>query len=247
MLDALRTNRQTRNRERAFLVEGVRNIDAALARGWTIRSALAAAGSRRSAWAEAVAAKVDDRIELPTDLFDALTDREERPELLLVADKRSLGLEDLMVDAAFVATVLDRPATPGNIGTIIRTSDALGGAAVVITGHGADPYDPRSVRASTGSFFAVSVAEVDGADALATWAAEHDVTLVATDEHGDASLDDLPSPPVAFMFGNETTGLSRALRKIASCTVAIPMTGSASSLNVAAAHAVVLFSSTRQL
>lgn len=244
VLHALRTNRQTRNRENAFVVEGVRNIDAALANGWSVRSVLSPAGARRSAWATSVIDRVGDHVEIVPVLFDELTDRDERPELVLVVDKRPRGLGELRVGNSFVATVLDRPASPGNVGTIMRTTDALGGAAVLVTGHGADPYDPRAVRASTGSFFTVPVVEVKSADALRTWAADHNVTLVATDERGDTSLDALPARPAAYLFGNETTGLSRALREAAACTVAIPMRGSASSLNVAAAHAIVLFSAT---
>jgi TrmH family RNA methyltransferase len=244
VLSALRINRQTRNRENAFVVEGVRNIDAALANGWTARSVLSCAAAKRSAWASGVIDRAADHVELPGDLFDELTDRDERPELLLVAEKRTTALADVAVHDGFVVTVLDRPANPGNIGTIIRSSDALGGAAVFVTGHGADPYDPRAVRASTGSFFAMPVVEVASAAALADWAATHGVTLVATDEHGDTSIDQLPSPPVAYLFGNETSGLSRSLRDVAKSTVAIPMAGSASSLNVAAAHAIVLFAAT---
>jgi TrmH family RNA methyltransferase len=102
------------------------------------------------------------------------------------------------------------------------------------------------VRASTGSFFAVPIVEVENGDVLRAWATARGVTLVATDEAGDASIDELPSPPVAYLFGNETAGLSRALRLSADLTVAIPMQGTASSLNIAAAHAIVLFTATRR-
>jgi TrmH family RNA methyltransferase len=234
VLAALLTNRQTRNRENAFVVQGVRNIDAALAHGWTVRSALMPLGAKPSPWATGVLDRVDERVELAPTLFDELAEREDRPELLLAVEKRKVTLDQLSIGPIFVATVLDRPSSPGNIGTIIRTTDALGGSAVIVTGHAADPYDPRCVRASTGSFFAVPIVEVD---TLAGW----DVPLVATDERGDTSLDELPAAPVAYLFGNETTGLSRALRDVATCTVAIPMQGTASSLNIAAAHAIVLF------
>jgi TrmH family RNA methyltransferase len=244
VLAALRDNRQKRNRENAFLVEGVRNIDAAFAHGWTVRSALACAGAERSSWADAVLGRVDDAVDLAPPLFDALTEREDRPELLLVVEKRAASLDALAVDSSFVATVLDRPSSPGNIGTIIRTSDALGASAVLITGHGADPYEPRAIRASTGSFFAQPVVEVANADELAGWANAHGVTLVATDEDGDTPLERMPSGPLAMLLGNETSGLSRGLRDVAACTIAIPMRGSASSLNVAAAHAIVLFAAT---
>ena len=244
VLEALRSNRQKRNRENAFIAEGVRNIDAALAHGWTVREALVAAGAKRSPWAQSVLDRIDGTVELTPELFGALTDRVDPPEVLLVVEKRHTAVADLRVSDSFVATVLDRPASPGNIGTIVRSSDALGGAAVIVLGHAADPYDPRAVRASTGSFFAVPVLEVSSTDDLVAWAAAASVALVATDENAAAALSDIPRPPVALLFGNEKSGLSRSLRDAADVAVAIPMTGSASSLNVAAAHAVVLFSAT---
>ncbi|MBA2607605.1 MAG: RNA methyltransferase, partial [Actinobacteria bacterium] len=237
VLEALRTNRQKRNRENAFIVEGVRNIDAALAHGWTVRIALIPPAARRSTWAQSVLDRVGNTVEVAADLFNALSDREDPPELLLVVEKRPRLLADLDVGGPFVATVLDRPSGPGNIGTILRSSDALGGAAVIVLGHAADPYDPRAVRASTGSFFAVPIVEVAATAELTSWANSAEVRLVATDESGDAALDDIPPPPLALLFGNEKAGLSRSLRDAADLTVAIPMTGSASSLNVAAAHA----------
>lgn len=245
VLEALRTNRQKRNREKAFLVEGVRNIDAAFTHGWTVRTGLARLGAKRSTWATGVLARCPDVIELAPELFDALTDRDDPPETLLVVEKRVVPLTELVVGDGFIATVLDRPSNPGNIGTIMRTCDALGSQAILVLGHAADPFDPRSIRASTGSFFAVPVVEVDNADALRTWADHAGVQLVATDEDGAARVDAVPAPPVAYLFGNENAGLSQALRAAADMTVAIPMRGTASSLNIAAAHAIVLFNATR--
>lgn len=245
VLEALRTNRQKRNREKAFLVEGVRNIDATFTHGWTVRTGLARLGAKRSAWADSVLARCADVLELTPALFDRLSDRDDPPEVVLVVEKRSVALTDVETGHDFVATVLDRPSNPGNIGTIMRTCDALGSQAVFVLGHAADPFDPRSVRASTGSFFAVPVVEVENAEALRAWADRVGVQLIATDEDGSARVDAVPAPPVAYLFGNENAGLSQALLTAADMTVAIPMRGTASSLNIAAAHAIVLFNATR--
>lgn len=244
VLAALRTNRQKRNRENAFVVEGVRNVDAALAHGWTVRSVLVNTAAKRSAWASSVCARVDDVVEVGAELFVSLTDRDEAPELLLVVEKRRIEVDAIGADASTVITVLDRPTYPGNIGTVLRSCDALGSKALFTLGHGADPYDPQSVRASTGSFFAVPVVELDSAEQLQQWAASRSVTLVATDESSDTPLDQIPSGALALLLGNETVGLSRSLRDVADLTVAIEMRGTASSLNVAAAHAIVLHAAT---
>jgi TrmH family RNA methyltransferase len=237
VLQALRVNRQTRNRENAFIVAGVRNINAAIEHGWIVRSALVPAASNRSKWAASVCERVDDVAEMASDLFEALTDRDEAGELLVVCEKRAVAVADIALTDDFVAVVLDRPSNPGNVGTIIRSTDALGGRAVVLIGHGVDPYEPRVVRASTGSFFALPVVEAGRIDELLSWGAR----LVATDEVGDDISGADLTPPLALLFGNETRGLARALRAAADVTVAIPMRGTASSLNVAAAHAIVMY------
>ena len=250
LLEALRTNRQKRERQRRFVVEGVRNIDAALDAGWHVPAVLSPLGGRRSRWAEETVARAPDaeRIELAPELFDALTDRDERPELLLVAEIPQRRLEDVPSDDDLLVVVLDRITSPGNLGTIIRTADALGARAVITLGHSAHPYDPQTVRASTGSLFAVPVVAVDTPAELEAFCRQRGLTLIATDEHGDVDVADAELPrPCALLLGNETAGLSRALRDLADVTVRIPIVGSATSLNVAVAAGIVLHELARRV
>ena len=87
--------------------------------------------------------------------------------------------------------LFDRPASPGNLGTLIRSADAFGAEGLIVSGHAADPYDPRAVRASTGSIFALPVVRASATDEVLAWAAS--LRLVGTDERatvdvGDADL-----------------------------------------------------------
>jgi len=237
LLEATRTNRQKRTAQGRFVVEGVRNIDAALAHDWPVHAVLSPIGARLSAWAQAVVERSGaEHVGLAPELFDRLTDRDDRPELLLVAgipERRIPERDDL------VLVVLDRIQSPGNLGTIIRTSDALGAHAVATVGHAAHAYDPQCVRASTGSLFVLPVVAVDAPAELEPVLAR--TTVVATDEDGEVDLREADlRAPCTVLLGNESAGLSRTLRERADVTVRIPMRGSASSLNVAAAHAIVL-------
>jgi TrmH family RNA methyltransferase len=95
--------------------------------------------------------------------------------------------------------------------------------------------------------FALPAVEADGAEAVASWLGrwrqQASVTAVATDEHGDADLaTGSVRPPALLLLGTERTGLSRGLRDLADVTLRIPMSGTASSLNVAVAHGIVLHS-----
>ena len=242
LLEATRTNRQKRAAQGRFVVEGVRNIDAALANGWPVLAVLSPLGARLSSWATTTVERAGvEHVGLAPELFERLTDRDERPELLLVAAIPDKGSRERSIPDRddLVLVVLDRIQSPGNLGTIIRTSDALGVHAVATVGHAASAYDPQCVRASTGSLFAVPVVAVDSFAELEPVLAR--TTVVATDESGDADIADTDlRPPCTIVLGNETTGLSRALRERADVTVRIAMHGSASSLNVAAAHAIVV-------
>jgi TrmH family RNA methyltransferase len=151
-----------------------------------------------------------------------------------------------------LVVVFDRPSSPGNVGTLIRSADAFGATAVVITGHAADPWDPQSVRASTGSIFALPVLRAEShrevLDRVAALRSGGLPVLVAgTDEHGVADLaeQDLTGPYV-LVIGNETHGLSAGWRDACDVMLRIPITGAASSLNAAAAATVVLYEARRQ-
>jgi len=249
LLEALRHNRRKREQRGELLVEGVRAIDRCLSAGWPVRAVLSPIDAVPSAWARSVFDRLPaaERVELTPPLFARLADREEPPELLLVARIPVPDLSLMPRSADGVVVLIDRPSSPGNLGTIIRTADALGAAGVLTTGHGVHLYDPRTIRASVGSLFALPVVPVPSHEALVEWLdgwrdTAPDLRVYATDETGDVVLDGSArlTRPALLLLGTERTGLSRALRDLADATVAVPMTGSASSLNVAVTHGIVL-------
>lgn len=149
----------------------------------------------------------------------------------------------------FLGVLFDRPTSPGNIGSVIRSADAFGAQGVIVSGHAADVYDPKAVRASTGSLFAVPAVRVPSPGEVMGWvrAAGQPIVLVGTDEKGECDVFDFDfTQPVLLLIGNETSGLSSAWRELCDHTVSIPMTGSASSLNAANAATAVLYEVSRQ-
>jgi TrmH family RNA methyltransferase len=135
---------------------------------------------------------------------------------------------------------------PGNAGTLIRIADAMGAGAVIFGGHSVDPYNGKCLRASAGSVFAIPVIVAPDAGAAVSALQTHGLRVLATTLDGESSLDDVDlAGPTAWLFGSESHGLSPELAQQADSRVAIPMSGGAQSLNVAAAAAICLYQSAR--
>jgi len=254
---ALLGNRRKRRQARAFVVQGVRPITLAIEHGWGFRALIYDADRRLSRWASSVlespAAAAAERVAMAGELIRELGEKDEdAPELIAVVAMPEDDLGRIGVEAGFLGVAFDRPASPGNIGTVIRSADAFGAAGLIVTGHGADPYDPRAVRASTGSLLALPVVRADGPAEVMTWVDGHRragraVTVLGTDERGavDAAACDLTGPTLV-VIGNETSGLSEAWRDACDVIARIPISGSASSLNAASAATVLLYEAARQ-
>jgi tRNA G18 (ribose-2'-O)-methylase SpoU len=251
---SLLTNRTKRHRAGEFLVHGVRPITQAVSQGWTISALLHDGRPNPSAWAKDMLASVPAaRFTVAPELMAELGEKSAgAPELLAVAKMRADDFGRFQVSRSLLVTVLDRPASPGNIGTLTRSADAFGGSGVVVTGHAADPYDPRCIRASTGSFFSVPVLRTESHRDVLAWLAERRsggllTTVLGTDEGGTADIRavDLRGPTV-IVIGNETAGLAAAWREECDVVARIPMAGTASSLNAATAGSIVLYEAMRQ-
>jgi 23S rRNA (uridine2479-2'-O)-methyltransferase len=248
--EALLSNRNKRQRLGEFLVHGVRPINEAITHGWQVR-ALLHAGTATSRWArELIASGVSGEVvQLAPDLLRELGEKDEdTPELIAVVAIPADDLDRITVPASGVIVVLDRPNSPGNIGSLLRSADALGVAGVIITGHAADVYDPKTVRASRGSLFAVPAIRVDSPSDAVDWLRRHqEMALVGTSEDADHTLWEHDfRGPTALIVGNETTGMSAFWADACHSVVRIPMTGSASSFNATVAGSITLYEITRQ-
>src|SRR2546430_1475011 len=136
----------------------------------------------------------------------------------------------------------DRCKRPRNIGTLVRSADAFGASGVIVTGHAADVYDPKAVRASTGSLFSVPVVRVPSHRPVVEWVEATRtggvaVRLVGTDENGERDIAQFDfTQPTLVLVGNETTRLSAAWRDACYHDVRIPMFRTGSSLDAASAE-----------
>lgn len=251
---SLLTNRNKRSRAREFLVQGVRPISIAVEQGWPIHTLLYDSKRSLSRWAEELLrTSRTEKIAMASDMLAELGEKnEDAPEIIAVMEIPADDLDRIKVGDDFLGVLFDRPTSPGNIGSIIRSADAFGADGLIVTGHAADVYDTKSVRASTGSLFALPAVRVPSHREVAEWldtkkAQGHPIVIVGTDEDGEADIFDFDlTQPTLLLIGNETAGLSTAWRDLCDHVVSIPMTGSASSLNAANAATAVLYEASRQ-
>jgi tRNA G18 (ribose-2'-O)-methylase SpoU len=250
---ALLDNRVKRQRLASFLVQGVIPITSAIDHGWEIRTLLHA-GAATSAWArDLLTGSVPaERIELAPALLAELGQRDDGPpELVAVVavPPDDLGRLGPSPTARGPVVVSDRPANPGNLGSLLRSADALGASGVIVVGHATDLYDPRTVRAGRGSLFARPAVRVASPADVLAWLAHLDPPpqlVGATEDGAEVLWDHDFTGPTAIVVGNEATGLSRAWLDACHHTVRIPMVGSATSLNAAASASVLLYEVFRQ-
>jgi 23S rRNA (uridine2479-2'-O)-methyltransferase len=161
-------------------------------------------------------------------------------------------LKRIPVGEKLLVVVFDRPSSPGNLGTIIRTCDALGVHGLIMTGHAVDLYDPETISATTGSLFSLPIVRLSSQKELMPWVEEvrakfPNAEIIGTDEKGSQTIyeHDFKKPTI-LLAGNEKLGLSAGYKEVADEMVKIPMQGSASSLNVAVATSIIIAEINRQ-
>ena len=225
----------------AFLAEGPQAVREALGAG-VVRELYVTAAARVAHPEFVAAAPV--AIDVADDVLEAMG--ETRSPQGLVAVCGLLALRDALPDLSRGAVLLDRIGDPGNAGSIIRTADAAGYGAVVMTAGCVDPHNGKVVRASAGSVFHLPIA-VDAEPAAVTRAAREAGLVVAGTTTAPEAIDlaefaaSLDGRGVAWWLGSEAHGLDPAILEMCDARVRIPIRGGAESLNVAAAAAVCMY------
>ena len=253
--ETLRRNREKRTHQHLYFLEGVHPVEQAIAAGEHFVSIAYASDKRLSGWAQDMLRRANSQElnPMPAALMAELSDRDDPCELICLMRQRADGAERIRAAVERAATPLlvicDRPASPGNLGTVVRSADAFGASGVLLTGHSADFYDPQCIRASSGTLFHVPFLALGSTEDAAAFLRGLPLRLqiVGTSAHGTMSLHEADfSVPTALIVGNETFGMSRAWKEASDLLLRIPIYGAASSLNVGSAASICLYEIARQ-
>lgn len=248
------TSRKGRREAGRFLVEGAAAVREALARGDVVVEVFATAQAIERHGDLVERSTADPRAvtvsEISPRAAGELSETVHPQGLIAVCRTIDVALGDTFARGPRLVAGLVEPGDPGNAGTILRTADAAGADAVVLTGNGVDVYNGKTVRASAGSLFHLDVVTTAGADALIDAARGGGLRVLATSGAGAVDLDAVVDDgslarPTLWLFGNEAHGLPEGVLAAADLTVRVPIHGRAESLNLSAAAAVCLYASAR--
>ena len=237
---------RTRQREKAFFVEGVLITLKAFDTQASIETivfsdVLLTAEGGRMALAQQ-RARGTPCIAVSERLFRNLSQRNNPDGLGAICQTTWQDLDSLAVKPSDVFVAVEAVSDPGNLGTILRTMDSAQSAGLILVGQSTNPFHPRTVRASRGTIFTVPLCHSPDVETLFNWANAHHVNTIATSAKATGSFWDATyRVPVLCIFGNENRGLDAGTMKTADQLVTIPMGGTASSLNVAVAVSLLLY------
>ncbi|MGB3500567.1 MAG: RNA methyltransferase [Mesorhizobium sp.] len=235
-----------RDQQNAFMAEGLKLVIDALDLGWTINALIYSKAAKGNPAVEKAAVRTVASgglvLEASEKVLSAITRRDNPQMVIGVFEQRWGRLKDVRPANDDVWVAMDRVRDPGNLGTVIRTADAVGAKGIILVGDTTDPFTVETVRATMGSIFAVPVVKASEADFLA-WRAGFKGLVIGTHLKGavDYRTVDYAGKPVLMLMGNEQQGLPDTLAAVCDRLVLIPQVGRADSLNLAVATGVMLF------
>jgi RNA methyltransferase, TrmH family len=241
LVRALAGRAKERREAGAFLAEGVRLVEEALAAGWPFRFAFYSdelSERGRELLAELEAHKIEAE-QVESRLLQSLSETETSPGLLAVLNDFEVPLPNSL-DFVLIA---DSIRDPGNLGTLLRSAAAAGVQLVLFPPETVDAFAPKVVRAGMGAHFRLPIRTMSW-DEIREQSSGLQIYLA--DMHGAACWDADLKPALALIIGGEAEGATESARKLATRLISIPMLGKTESLNAAVAGSVLMFEVIRQ-
>ena len=223
-----------------FLVEGIHHVGEVSDAGWEIESIIYAPDLLTSAFANDLISRLEDKSQPVSDtVMESLADKENPQGILALVRQRNALISDLHSPQCSIALVA--PQDPGNLGTILRTMDAVGVEALFLLDGGVELYHPTVIRSSMGTLFWKTVVQTSF-DEFLSWARRSGNQLIGSSARASVDYKMLvPQIPWVLILGNEQKGLSPDQLLGCDLTISLPMHGRVSSLNLAVAAGILLY------
>lgn len=233
-----------------FLVEGLQLVGFGVAAGWELHHLLIKGDYQAGNRSESVLADAMNTAnavhELAPEVMGKLSQKDNPPSIMGVFKQRLQALKKTILQPTAVWLLLEEPRDPGNVGTCLRSADALGAAGVIILTPATDLWAPETIRATMGSIFHLPLVRTSLADILA-WLPTQNATVAGLHLQGTAPIQQAASlpRPLILAMGTEQSGLSPDLTAACTHLLTIGMRGKAESLNLAQATTLALWEALR--
>ncbi|MDX1614067.1 MAG: RNA methyltransferase [Candidatus Promineifilaceae bacterium] len=241
----MQRHRRYRDGRGAFFIEGVRNFVQVVDRDVDIvvivysEKLLTAAVARKLVRQRRRAGVTTLRIS--PEQFRAISQTRRASGISAVVRQRWRRLDDVVPDAGLCWIILSQVRWPGNLGTLIRTSEAVGGAGFILLDNSVDAYAPGAVRASMGAHFSQTFVRTDQ-QALRNWVEDNGLYVIGASPDGARKFHEISYPcPSLILLGEERHGLTAPQRSLCQDLVRIPMVGNFDSLNLGVAGSLLLY------
>jgi len=238
--------RKARQETALFLVEGIHHVGEAVEAGWEIEILLYSPDLLTSDFARQLVDEQSRRgvrvAALTSELFAAISEKDNPQGILAVVRKRQLTLEHITPENFHFGAAVVSPQDPGNVGTILRTLDAAGADGLFLLDGGVELYHPSVVRASMGTLFWKPVIQASFDD-FVQWARKNGYRLVGSSAHATTDYCNMrpATVPTILVLGSEQKGLTPEQETACDLVVSLPMRGRVSSLNLAVAAGILLY------
>jgi len=244
------SDRRQRDRQERLAIEGYRAVSRALDNRFVLEELFFCPelylGTNEPDLVARVGAAGARLTQVSRPVFEKIAYRDRPEGLLAVAPQFRRPLQDQLPDGKSFFVVAESIEKPGNLGTMLRSCDAAGVDALILSDPRTDIFNPNVVRASIGTLFTVPVWQADTPTCI-QWCRDHGVHVLAATPHTDLLHTDVDmTGPIAVVMGTEQVGLTDAWMDAADLQVKIPMYGQVDSLNVAAATTILLYEVVRQ-
>src|SRR5947207_10768633 len=242
----LQKSRHRRDSIHRIWIEGIRQFAQAFDAGWDFETVIHSRILLKSGLAQMLvrrlAARGVERASITPEEFRSISITERASGIGAIVKQRWTPLGQIDAGQGLCRLVIESIRSPGNLGSILRTAEAVGAAGAIFLGDRADPFDPAVVRASMGGLFPLQLVRTTH-EHLKRWARSHGVIIVGLSPDAPRLwTDPLPAArPIALLIGEERDGVSAGGTELCERMVRLPMSGRADSLNVSVASGVMMY------
>ncbi len=236
-------DRRTRDESNVFYIEGIRIVGEALNCHWTIREVYFCPELIEKGYATQLIHSLQNQnikmIELGKEVFKSISIKDGPKGISAIVEKKRFPIENILNGGIWIG--LDRIQDPGNLGTILRTADAVGASGVILIDNCTDPYDIGAIRSSMGAIFSLQIVKSATLEFINTINRNELITIGTSDSAQLDYREGKYTKNMVLLMGSEREGLSEPLLKACNDLVKIPMVGKSDSLNIAVATGICLY------